>query len=150
MSNLKNSLAYAINENVFGKPVVIKFLNLFIKEQNEESYDLAISALDAANSLCKTYALELGLSESRILATLSDGTVWYDSNKINTYEKYKSKSINENHESRYSIRQAMDSYEGIGWESKFSSTENKFENYYAVRGGDSPNEIAYVVRLAFN
>ena len=70
MSNLKNSLAYAINENVFGKPVVIKFINLFIKEQNEESYDLAISALDASNSLCKTYALELGLSESRILATL--------------------------------------------------------------------------------
>tara|TARA_B110000037_G_scaffold215563_1_gene273141 strand:+ start:362 stop:496 length:135 start_codon:yes stop_codon:yes gene_type:complete len=43
----------------------------------------------------------------------------------------------------------MDSYEGIGWESKFSSTENKFENYYAVIGGNSANEIVYVIRLAF-
>jgi len=42
----------------------------------------------------------------------------------------------------------MDSYEGIGWEAKFSTSTNDFENYYAVRGGQAPQEIQYVIRLS--
>ena len=150
MSALKNTLAYAIQENVFGKSLVVKFVNQFTTNETEANYNLAVECLNASVNLCNNFIKNLGLT-SRILATLSDGTVWYDSSKdaINNYANFKSKSINENHASRYSIRQAMDSYEGTGWESKFSITNNNFQNYYAVRGGQSPNNIDYVIRLSF-
>jgi len=151
MSNFKNTLSYNIQLNVFGKPNVVKFVNLFIALDTEESYNLAVISLNASTSVCNDFSKKLDKS-SRILATLSDGTVWYDSSKgdKNTYSNYKAKLINENHASRYSIRQAMDSYEGVGWESKFSSSDKGFQNYYAVRGGQSPNEISYVIRLSFS
>lgn len=150
MSALKNTLAYAIQENVFGKPLVVKFVNLFIGTNSEVDYNLAVEALNASVVLCNDYSKELKVT-SRILATLPDGTVWYDSSKgdKNTYANYKSKTINENHASRYSIRQAMDSYEGVGWESKYSTSDNSYEDYYAVRAGVAPQEIKYVIRLSF-
>jgi hypothetical protein len=151
MSDLKNTLSYCIQENVFGKTLVVKYVNLFAALNTEEFYNLAVVSLNASKNLCDEFIKDVNLS-SRILATLSDGTVWYDSSKgdKNTFENYKLKVINENHESRYSIRQAMDSYEGFGWESKFSSTTQNFENYYAVRGGQTPNQISYVIRLSFS
>jgi hypothetical protein len=133
------------------KTLVVKFVNQFTIDESEVNYNLAVECLNASVNLCDNFIKNLD-STSRILATLSDGTVWYDSSKgdMNTYANFKSKSINENHASRYSIRQAMDSYEGVGWESKYSTSNNNFENYYAVRGGDSPQEIQYVIRLSFN
>lgn len=150
MPALKNTLAYAIQENVFGKTIVVKFVNQFTTNETEVDYKLAVEALNGSLSLCNEYVKNIGLT-SRILATLADGTVWYDSSKgeKNTYANFKAKTINENHESRYSIRQAMDSYEGLGWEAKFSTSTNDFENYYAVRGGQAPQEIQYVIRLSF-
>jgi hypothetical protein len=153
MSNLgyyTQTLAYAIQENVFSKQVVVRFINDFLLLGTEQSYNLAVECLNASTSLCNEYSKDLGLS-SRILATLPDGTVWYDSSKgnENTFANYQLKVINENHATRYSIRQAMDSYEGKGWEIKFSTTDNTFEGYYAVRGGASPTDIGYVVRLSF-
>jgi len=150
MSALKNTLAYAIQENVFGKPLVVKFVNLFTTTTSEVDYNLAVEALNASVSLCNEFVKEIGLT-SRILATLADGTVWYDSAKgnKNTYANFKTKSINENHATRYSIRQAMDSYEGVGWESKYSTSDSNYEDYYAVRGGIAPQEIKYVIRLSF-
>ena len=150
MPALKNTLAYAIQENVFAKPLVVKFVNLFTLTTSEVDYNLAVESLNASVSLCNDFVKELGLT-SRILATLADGSVWYDSSKgnKNTYANFKTKTINENHASRYSIRQAMDSYEGVGWESKFSSSDSNYEDYYAVRGGIAPQEIKYVIRLSF-
>ena len=150
MPALKNTLAYAIQENVFGKTLVVRSVNLFTTNETEVDYNLAVEALNGSVSLCNEYVKNLGLT-SRILATLADGTVWYDSSRgeRNTFANFKAKTINENHESRYSIRQAMDSYEGLGWEAKFSTSTNDFENYYAVRGGQAPQEIQYVIRLSF-
>ena len=150
MPALKNTLANAIQVSVFGNSLVTKFVNAFTTTESEVDYDLAVTALNASVSICNDICNVLGLT-SRILATLADGTVWYDSSRgeRNTYANFKAKTINENHESRYSIRQAMDSYEGVGWEAKFSTSTNNFENYYAVRGGQSPQEIQYVIRLSF-
>jgi hypothetical protein len=144
------TLAYAIQEYVFSKQLVVKFVNEFIINGTEQSYNLAVEALNASTSLSTQFSKEFGPS-SRILATLPDGTVWYDSSKgnQNTFANYKLKNIDENHASRYSIRQAMDSYEGTGWETKYSTTNNTYEDYYAVRGGPSPQEIGYVIRLSF-
>ena len=149
MSAFKNTLAYAIQENVFAKPLVVKFVNLFTTTTSEVDYKLAVEALTASVFLCDEFFKELNL-KSRILATLADGTVWYDSARgnRNTYANFKTKTINENHESRYSIRQAMDSYEGVGWESKYSTSDGNYEDYYAVRGGVAPQEIKYVIRLS--
>jgi hypothetical protein len=149
MSAFKNTLAYAIQEYVFAIPLVVKFVNAFTTTTSESDYNLAVEALNASVSLCNDYFVLLQV-KSRILATLPDGTVWYDSAKgnKNTYANFKTKTINENHESRYSIRQAMDSYEGVGWESKYSTSDSTYEDYYAVRGGVAPQEIKYVIRLS--
>jgi hypothetical protein len=150
MSALKNSLAYAISENVFGKPLVVRFVNQFINNENEENYNLAVESLNASLSLCNDFSKDLNL-RSRILATTADGTTWYDSGKgdKNTYENFIKKAINENHASRYSIGEAMASQDGFGWETRLSTTTKNFETAYAVRGGLSPTQIQYVIRLTF-
>ena len=89
-----NTLAYAIQENVFGKPLVVKFVNQFIGTNSEADYNLSVEALNASVVLCNDYAKELKVT-SRILATLPDGSVWYDSSKgdKNTFANYKSKTM---------------------------------------------------------
>ena len=59
----------------------------------------------------------------RIVATLPDGTVWYDSSKSNnTYQHFLNKCINENHNTRPAFLQALVSDCGKGFETKPSST----------------------------
>ena len=59
----------------------------------------------------------------RIVATLPDGTVWYDSSKTNnTYQHFLNKCINENHNTRPAFLQALMSDCGFGFETKPSST----------------------------
>lgn len=85
-----------------------------------------------------------GIPSFRILITVSDGTVFFDSFKrtsgsngtdLNTYDNFLKKAINENHASRHYIRQSIDHVECI--ESKWSSTTKALETYYAKRIGMS-------------
>lgn len=74
----------------------------------------------------------------RILITLPDGTVMYDSSKgnTNTRDNFLSKSINENHNTRVAIMIAQMNKCGIGYEEKYSSTTQNNEIYVAYRIGD--------------
>jgi hypothetical protein len=71
----------------------------------------------------------------RVLIALADGTVCYDSSSgvNNTYLNYQSKSINENHNSRVAILQALLSNNGVGFETKLSTSTNRMTNYLAQR-----------------
>jgi hypothetical protein len=70
----------------------------------------------------------------RVLVALADGTVCYDSSRgTNTYNNYLNKSINENHNSRVAILQALLSNNGVGFEAKLSTTTNILTNYLAQR-----------------
>ena len=71
----------------------------------------------------------------RVLVALADGTVCYDSARgdSNTFNNFQSKSINENHNSRVAILQALLSNNGVGFETKLSTSTNSVTNYLAQR-----------------
>jgi hypothetical protein len=83
-----------------------------------------------------TYAKRVA-GAGRILITVPDGTVLYDSSKgaSNTYAKYLGKTINENHNSRIAILDAQLYECGLGVEAKYSTTDRAREYYVAARLG---------------
>ena len=89
------NLEYAIYEYVFGKPLVTKYINRFLISETEENYNLSVISLNASTELATNFAKEIGYSTARILASLPDGTVWYDSFKgtENTFANFKANII---------------------------------------------------------
>ena len=91
------------------------------------------SGYTSAYSLVSSYAsTHSGL---RILITLADfSTVLMDTSKgsNNTFNNFDNKAINENHNSRSAMLQALLSKSGEGFEEKLSSSTNQTETYQAV------------------
>ena len=87
----------------------------------------------------------------RILVTLSDGTVAYDTGKptSNNFVKFVLKQVNENHNSRVAILTALLSTSGMGTEQKYSTSTRKTESYLAIRIGRTPQESVGVIRFSF-
>jgi hypothetical protein len=84
----------------------------------------------------------------RNLGTLTDGTVWVDTSKSNnTYQNFLDKKINENHNSRPSILEAV--YEGSGFEIRQSSTTRRNQARRALRIGSSRTYPLGVVATSF-
>ena len=144
------NLNYAMYEYVFGKPLVTKSIAKFLKDATEENYDLCVIALNASTELATNFAKEGDYLTARILASLPDGTVWYDSFKgtQNTFANFKADIIHPNATTRASVRNAMDTPEGYAYEFKFSSTTKRNEYYYGVRGGSTSSAIGFVIRLS--
>jgi len=70
----------------------------------------------------------------RVLVALADGTVCYDSaSNKNTHAHFITKDINENHNSRVAILQALLGNSGVGFETKLSTSTNSMTNYLAQR-----------------
>jgi hypothetical protein len=90
----------------------------------------------------------LNANALRIVITLSDGTVAYDTSTTNTYAKYEAKTINENHNSRVSILQALLGSSGVGFEAKYSTTSTHMTNYFAQRVGPSIGDSMGVIRVS--
>ena len=87
----------------------------------------------------------------RVIVTLSDGTVAFDSNSsFNSFVDFRAKKINENHNSRLAILSAMLSNSGVGLEQKFSTSTNKFTNYIAQRVGLSAQNSMGCVRISID
>jgi hypothetical protein len=99
------------------------------------------SLLDLARSIAG------GTATGRVLITLPDGTVVVDTSKsddpsdltpdvqANSFQHFKNKTVNENHNTRISILDAQLWPCGLGVERKFSTTDNAFEIYLAQRLG---------------
>jgi hypothetical protein len=87
------------------------------------------------------------LTNGRVLITVPDGTVVIDTAKpddptnvtpnvfANSYQHFKNKMVNENHNSRIAILDTQEWPCGVGLESKFSTSDNQRELYVAVRLG---------------
>ena len=90
------------------------------------------------------------LDTFRLMVTLPDGTVAFDSGKgdKNTWANFKDKAINENHNSRAAIMTALLSTDGNGVEKKFSTSSGLNEVYHAFRTGLSSTEAVAVIRLS--
>ena len=89
-------------------------------------------------------------NKARLLITMADGTVVVDTEKgdKNTFENMKSKSINENHMSRFAVQEARTSEEGIGREKKLSTSTGQNEIYRAQRLGPSAQDAMGIVRIS--
>ena len=87
----------------------------------------------------------------RVVVTLSDGQVVLDTNKsdsVNTFNNFKAKTINENHNSRVAILTSLLGNAGTGYEEKFSTSDLKFEAYHAQRMGAASSNALGVVRVS--
>ncbi len=112
----------------------------FCLSETEAAWTTATNVLAALINKCNTVGYPSGTTY-RIVATLTDGTVWYDSAKTNTYAKFKAKTINENHNTRRSFMESL-LVEDITYpyESKFSTSTNQFEERVVMRIGSTKAE----------
>jgi len=101
------------------------------------------SAVQVFRSLVAPLASATGKT-ARIIACLPDGTVYFDSkNKDNIptdttsnfFTNAGNKDINENHNTRACIMNAQLVADGVSFESKYSSSTGKYEDYVAMRIG---------------
>ena len=86
----------------------------------------------------------------RVLITLTDGRVAYDSSKgaNNTFARYQAGTINENHNTRVAIMVALLGTSGVGNETKFSTSTGLDEAYNAQRMGLSTPNALGVTRVS--
>jgi len=110
--------------------------------------DTEIRSWIASNNISKTNGPLNGL---RVLLALADGTVLYDSASLtNTYTDYTNKNINENHNSRVAILQALLGNSGVAFESRLSSSTNSSSNYMAQRIYFSPSIAIGTIRISLS
>ena len=109
---------------------------------------LSQSDYTSAYSLVSSYTnAHSGL---RALITLADGTVLMDTSKgsNNTFNNFDNKTINENHNSRSAMLQALLGKSGEGFEEKFSTSTNQTERYQAIKTGASPQRPNFLIRFS--
>jgi len=77
------------------------------------------------------------LFSPRLVITEQDGTVVIDTfaSTNNTRANWRTKTINENHNSRLAILNSQLFQDGTGYETKLSTTTNTVQMYVAIRGG---------------
>lgn len=124
---------------------IISFLN----NQSEANWNTATNVLAAFLSKCQLVAYPSG-STYRIVATISDGTVWYDSGKTNTFAGFQGKTINDNHNTRRPFMQVLLSDVNGACESKLSSSTGKYETRVCMRVGDGNMTPLGVIGLSIN
>lgn len=113
----------------------------YVLNPSDTAYTNMLNALLSAKN---NYVADTGLTK-RILVTLSDGTVIFDSSKDNN-ARANIKSINENHMSRVAIVSAALSQSGVAFEKKYSSSTGFFEEYLAHRLGKSSENSLGIIR----
>ena len=152
MPGLKNTIEMKLKNALYNQPTRVAHLIKFLSNtKDEDLYNKMKNAMDKVVDDTKQAAVNAGGSKSRLLCTLADGTVFYDSgSKVeNSFANFKSKSINENHQSRSAIQKAILNEDGLGWEAKFSTSTNSYEQYVALRVGMSQQDSMGVTRLSF-
>lgn len=150
-------------------------LAAMVQANNDIAYDNFVSLLEAAFP-----AVIFGTSSPRILVAESDGTVVVDSSKpknpgsaiqftsANSLNNWKTKpffafaggstlpanlnynAVNENHHSRIAILQTQLYQDGVGYETKYSTSTGTNQAYVAVRLGPYLNNygsIRYSVNI---
>lgn len=133
-------------ENVY--PNLSTALGTFLKTQSNSDWLYMNSGIKAflavpANSVYP------GL---RVLVSDSDGTVAYDSSKgvNNTFVNYGKKAINENHNTRIAISQALVLPSGVEVEAKNSASVGVKQVYIAKRVGLNKRFSLGCIRISYN
>ena len=123
-------------------------LKVFLNAPTESGYNTAVNILAAFKNKCQTVAYPSGTTY-RIVATLVDGTVWYDSSKSNnTWAAFGTKSINENHNTRRPFMEVLLNDNQYAFEQKTSGSTGQVEARSCLRLGDSIFEPLGVIGLS--
>jgi len=146
--NGANNVTYLLNQFL---------INGGATSQTSTTHAALVVALNAAqDNIVNTYSTSSlgGASRAtykfRFLVAADDGTVIADSSKDanNTWDNYKGKIINENHNSRPEIMVAVLSNNGTGYANRFSSSVGAKLQYLAQRLGTSVQENIGTIRLS--
>jgi len=120
----------------------------FLKEINEKNWKRMHNAIQHF-LVHGEGGLVVGIPGLRVLVSLPDGHVAYDSHKTNSWANFSNNSINsENHNSRISIMSALLGNAGSAYELKHSTSDSYKEAYNATRIGSSPQESLGCVRVS--
>ena len=116
----------------------------FLLAPTAATYDALLAGVAAAKAANAT------VGGIRYLMTLADGTTIIDTSTktANTWQNFKDKIVNENHFTRLAIATALLSTSGIGEETKFSSSTNLHETYYATRIGPTSYDAMGAIRIS--
>lgn len=138
---LKSNPTYAkLNKALSAKVSLLKSQQQAVSDQ--KSYEVLLAtAVKLASSI----------QTGRVVITMPDGTVMVDTGKPidpvggqgtgNSYDHYKGKSVNENHNSRLSIINAQLHPCGVGVETKWSTSVKAKDVYVAIRLGNYLDSI---------
>lgn len=123
-------------------------LQLFLNASTEARYNNAINILAAFKNKCQTVAYPSG-TVYRIVATLVDGSVWYDSSKSNNnWASFKDRSINENHNTRRPFMEVLLNDDQYAFEVKTSGSTGQVEARVCFRLGDTRSTPLGVIGLS--
>jgi len=105
-----------------------------------------------ANLLASVTTLKASIVGSgRVVVTLPDGTVVIDTSKTNnTYADFLNKAINENQNTRVAVMDTQIYQCGLGLETRFSTTDQKKENFVARRLGNATSAATYAASYLNN
>ena len=132
MSDVFRFLEDEYKKNFLDNKEIYNSVVLFLNEPNFAlKYDEAVRNLFIMKDNIDQDVDNILRNQSRILCTMPDGQVWFDSGKKerNTFQNFKSKTINENHNTRIAIFDALKN--SIGLETKYSTSTGLKEEYYA-------------------
>ena len=150
---IKKLLIQILQNNFYNnKQLYNNILRFYTNPSSESFYNITKTSLDLLLDNClEDIKDKISVKKVRILCTLPDGAVFYDSDKgdKNTYSNFKSKSINENHNTRFVFFEAIKKDES--YETKYSTSVSDIqasEFYYAIRIGTSPENSVGVLRIS--
>jgi hypothetical protein len=133
LSQLSNDILAHVPRFVLGAVSVRNEIQNFLTSQTEASYNNMRNALESAKI---AHAIDEN-AKLRILLSIDDGTVAYDSSRTtNTYSNFVSNTINSaNHNTRPEILSALLGQSGVALSERFSRSVSTFQKYHALRYG---------------
>ena len=133
-----------------GNGFVENLIQTFLVTETPVTYNaMAAALIDASNNFADGTNSTL-----RILLSISDGTVAFDSSKgfaNNTWAGYTGNTINSsNHNTRPEILVAVLGNTGVGLSERYSRSVQTFQKYQATRFGSSTQSNAGTFRVSMN
>jgi hypothetical protein len=142
-----NAAVLAYNSSV---GLVENVIQTFLVTETQLTYEaMATALIDASNNFAVGNDSAL-----RILLSISDGTVAFDSSKGvagNTWAAYTANTVNSsNHNTRPEIMVAVLGNTGVGLSERYSRSVQRFQKYQANRFGSSTQSNAGTFRVSMN
>lgn len=147
LSHLSDKILSHVPHSV-GASSVRNALQSFLITFTEANYVQMVIALNSARN-------ELAVDEDsklRILVSIDDGTVAYDSSRTNNnFSSFNSNSINSsNHNTRPEILLALLGQDGVGLSERFSKSVITFQKYRALRLGSTAQSNLGTFRVSMD